>query len=43
MKDKSEALKKDNLVSIKDAYINVEEKVLDPDKLVFLLRLVGVF
>ena len=33
MKDKSEALKKDNLVSIKDAYINVEEKVLDPDKL----------
>ena len=29
--DKSEA--KDNLVSIKEAYVNLEEKVLDPQKI----------
>jgi|TARA_R100001143_G_C3357721_1_gene133553 co-chaperonin GroES (HSP10) len=33
MKDKSEALKKDNLVSIKEAYVNLEDRILDPNKL----------
>ena len=33
MVDKSQAEKPDNLISIKDAYVDVEERVLDPTKL----------
>ena len=33
MVDKSQVEKPDNLISIKDAYVDVEERVLDPTKL----------